>query len=181
MYLREELYDLIKTDKRFFDFIQKNDLDGLWFLDLENPENVWMNDRFLRVLGYNTENTPPTSVNWQNIIKDDLELAIDQFIEHSQNTTPSYDQILRYTHKNGSTLRLRCHGMLIHNKAGKAVRLLGAHENVTLVKSKQIENSLFNLNTVFVVRVDFEGNYKYANKNFIENSAFCMKRMKMVY
>lgn len=37
-YLKEELYELIKTDESIFDFIQESSLDGLWYWDLEHPE-----------------------------------------------------------------------------------------------------------------------------------------------
>lgn len=51
-YLKEELYALIKKDDYIFDFIQKSSLDGLWFWDLDNPENEWMNSKFWTTLGY---------------------------------------------------------------------------------------------------------------------------------
>jgi hypothetical protein len=31
---------------RFFDFIQESALDGLWYWDLEKPEEEWMNPKF---------------------------------------------------------------------------------------------------------------------------------------
>ena len=55
MYLKKELYELIRTDESIFDFIQESALDGLWYRDLENPENEWMNTKFWTVLGYNAE------------------------------------------------------------------------------------------------------------------------------
>jgi hypothetical protein len=45
-YLKKELYELIKTDESIFDFIQESSLDGLWYWDLEEPENEWMNSKF---------------------------------------------------------------------------------------------------------------------------------------
>jgi hypothetical protein len=30
---------------RFFDFIQESALDGLWYWDLEKPEEEWMNPK----------------------------------------------------------------------------------------------------------------------------------------
>lgn len=38
-YLKKELYELIKNDESIFDFIQESSLDGMWYWDLENPEN----------------------------------------------------------------------------------------------------------------------------------------------
>lgn len=49
--LKKELYELVKQDERIFDFIQSAALDGLWYWDLENPDEEWMNPRFWTVMG----------------------------------------------------------------------------------------------------------------------------------
>jgi PAS domain S-box-containing protein len=92
-------------------------LDGLWYWDLENPENEWMNAKFWTVLGYNPEEMPHKSSSWQNIIdQDDLKVAIDNFTKHCENPDHPYDQIVRYTHKSGSTVWIRCRGLAIRDK-----------------------------------------------------------------
>jgi spermidine/putrescine-binding protein len=85
-YLKDELYDLIKKDESIFDFIQYSLFDGLWYWDLENPENEWMNPRFWQVLGYNPEDMPHTPASWQNIIDpDDLQKAKEMLTLHFQS------------------------------------------------------------------------------------------------
>jgi PAS domain S-box-containing protein len=132
MYLKKELYSLIQSDESIFDFIQESLLDGLWYWDLEKPENEWMNARFWTVLGYNPDEMPHKSAAWQGIInQDDLKLASDNFIKHCENPNHPYDQIVRYTHKNGSTVWIRCRGMAIRDNTGKPIRMLGAHHDIT--------------------------------------------------
>lgn len=46
-YLKEERYELIKTDSSIFDFVQQSSLDGLWYGDLEHPEEEWMDGKTL--------------------------------------------------------------------------------------------------------------------------------------
>lgn len=83
MYLKKELYELIRADESIFDFIQKSSLDGLWYWDLEKPENEWMNAKFLTVLGYNTVDMPHKSSAWQNITnQDDLKAVNNGFTKH---------------------------------------------------------------------------------------------------
>ena len=41
-YLKTELYEIIQKDSTIFDFLQENSLDGIWYWDLENPENEWL-------------------------------------------------------------------------------------------------------------------------------------------
>jgi len=139
MYLKKELYELIRTDERIFDFIQDSSLDGLWYWDLENPENEWMNAKFWTVLGYDPNEMPHQSNAWQDIInQDDLKLAQDNFNKHCENPDHPYDQIVRYTHKDGSTVWIRCRGLAIRDNNGKPIRMVGAHQDVSdLKKSEQ--------------------------------------------
>lgn len=137
-YLKKELYELIKTNESIFDFIQDSSLDGLWYWDIENPENEWMNAKFWTVLGYNPDKMPHKSNAWQNIINhDDLKLALDNFTKHCENPNHPYDQIVRYTHKNGYTIWIRCRGLAIRDKNGKPMRMLGAHHNITEIKNAE--------------------------------------------
>jgi PAS domain S-box-containing protein len=140
-YLKTELYELIKKDESIFDFIQESSLDGLWYWDLQNPENEWMNAKFWTVLGYNPEEMPHKSSSWQNIInQDDLKVAIDNFTKHCENPNHPYDQIVRYTHKNGSTVWIRCRGLAIRDENGKPIRMLGAHQDISEIKRSEQES-----------------------------------------
>jgi len=146
-YLKKELYELIKTDESIFDFIQDSSLDGLWYWDLENPEEEWMNPKFWTTLGYNPDEMPHKSAAWQDIIHpDDLKIALKNFNSHCENPDHPYDQIVRYTHKNGSTVWIRCRGIAIRDEQGKAMRMLGAHMDVT--KYKEAEEKLLKFNTI---------------------------------
>lgn len=139
-YQKNELFELIKKDESIFDFIQKSTLDGLWYWDLEKPENEWMNPRFWKILGFNPQEMPHLSSAWQNIINpDDLKLALDNFTRHVKDPNHHYDQVVRYTHKNGSTVWIRCRGMLICDEHGKPVRMLGAHHDITGLKKTEQE------------------------------------------
>jgi len=141
MYLKKELYELIRTDERIFDFIQDSALDGLWYWDLEQPEHEWMNARFWTVLGYKPDEMPHKSTAWQNIInQDDLKVATENFTKHCENPNHPYDQVVRYTHKNGSTVWIRCRGLAIRDKNGNPVRMLGAHQDIS--DAKRTEQAL---------------------------------------
>ncbi len=137
-YLEQELNNLIKLDDKIFHFLQNNSLDGMWYWDLEHPENEWMNSRFWEILGYNPEHMPHTPEAWQNIInKDDLEIAIANLNKHLENPNFPYDQIVRYTHKSGRIVWIRCKGLVIRNEEGKPVRMLGSHIEVTKLKENE--------------------------------------------
>jgi PAS domain S-box-containing protein len=137
-YLKKELFDLIKSDKSIFEFIEKSSLDGMWYWDLENPENEWMDEQFWTVLGYNPEEMPHSPSSWQDIIfEDDLKIALDNFNKHINDPNHPYDQVVRYKHKDGHAVWIRCRGVAIRDEKGKPVRMLGAHNELTQLKEAQ--------------------------------------------
>jgi PAS domain S-box-containing protein len=145
-YLKKELYELIKSNTSIFDFIQDNSLDGLWYRDIENPENEWTNHGFWLNFGYTPDEIQYKTFTWQNIIHpDDLKSATYNLNKHCEDPNHPYNLVLRYTHQNGSTVWMRCRGMAIRNNAGKAIRMLGTHTNITKEKENEERNNiLFN-------------------------------------
>ena len=111
-YLKAELYRRIADDPEIFDFLQEGSLDGLWYWDLENPEHEWLSPRFKAVFGYEEDEIPHTSEWWQeNIFPEDLPSVLERAQAHLENADVPYDQIVRYRHKDGSTVWIRCRGL----------------------------------------------------------------------
>lgn len=140
-YLEQELHDRFRRDSTIFDFLDAGAFDGLWFWDVENPHEEWMSPRFKKTFGYQDHEIPNTSAWWQqNIHPDDLAVALDNFEKHCADPNHPYDQTVRYRHKNGSTVWIRCRGIALRNEDGKPVRMMGVHLDVTNLKT--VESSL---------------------------------------
>ncbi len=138
-YLKKELHELIKADENIFDFIQEYAFDGMWYADLEKTEEEWVNPKFWAVLGYDHTEMPHKSSAREEIIQcEDYKLATEGFLEQFKNTDHSYQKI-RYNHKNGSTVWMRCQGKLIRNKDGEPIRLLVATQNITEPHTNELE------------------------------------------
>jgi two-component system cell cycle sensor histidine kinase/response regulator CckA len=158
-YLEAELYDLIQRDPAIFDFLQAGSLDGLWYWDLENPEQEWMNPAFWQLLGYAPSEKQHLSVEWQDLIfPEDLQLAIANFEAHCKDPAHPYDQLVRYRHRDGSTVWVRCRGIVIRDKDGKPLRMLGAHNDLTALKEaeqqlREHEEELEQANATLELRV----------------------------
>ena len=134
-YLRDELYKLVREDVGIFDFLQEGTLDGLWYWDLEQPEHEWMSARFWTILGYHPQEKEHLASEWQDIInQEDLQTAIENLQKHSKDPSHPYDQVVRYTHRDGHTVWLRCRGKAVRDETGKPIRLLGAHTDLTAQK-----------------------------------------------
>jgi PAS domain S-box-containing protein len=134
-YLKRELYELIQADRSIFEFPQEGSLDAIWYWDLEDPEVEWMSPRFWQVLGYDPAAMQHLSSEWQNLINpDDLKVALSNLQKHCADPNHPYDQVVRYRHKDGSTVWVRCRGVAIRDETGKAIRMLGAHTDLTHLK-----------------------------------------------
>lgn len=174
-YLKQELYNLIQSDLDVFEFLQEASLDGIWYWDLSNPEEEWMSPKFWTTLGYGPGEMPHKVSAWQSLIHpDDLELAKQNLAAHLADPSHPYDQEVRYRHKKGYTVWVRCRGMAIRDKNGHPTRMLGAHNNITKLKEIEIRLSKENrqLSAVlensglYILSTDIEGRFTYLNEKF---------------
>lgn len=138
-YLRRELYARVRRDPAVFEFLQSGCLDGVWYWDLEQPEEEWMSPRFWTTFGHDPAEKAHLASEWQAMIHpDDLVAAVAAAQAHCADPTVPYDQVVRYTHSAGHTVWIRCRGIAIRDEQGVPVRMLGAHTDVTeLVRAQQ--------------------------------------------
>lgn len=168
-YLKKELYELVSDDRSIFEFLQSGSLDGLWYWDIEKPEQEWMNARFWELLGYDPQEKKHLSSEWQHLIHpDDLNHALDNFQKHCADPSHPYNQIVRYRHKNGHTIWVRCRGLAIRDNNGKPIRMLGAHNDLT--ELKELEEQLRKMAdtdhlTGLANRRAFNNHFQWAFKN----------------
>lgn len=156
-YLKDELYRRVAYDPSVFDFIQEAALDGLWYWDLINPKNEWINAKFWRVLGYDVRDVQANAPSaWLTLLfEDDRNLLETSLAKHLLDPNILFDEILRFKHRLGQTIWIKCRGMILRDESGVPHRMLGAHIDVTtqqqqyedLQKNKEIfENAILGTN-----------------------------------
>lgn len=136
--LEQELYAKLKEHPEIFDFVIESSLDGLWYWDLDNPEQEWMSPKLWQTLGYDPKNKKHEVSEWHKIInQDDLKLALDNFEKHKADPNHPYDQVVRYTHATGKTIWIRCKGLILRNDDGHPARMIGSHIDITEFKESE--------------------------------------------
>ena len=157
-YLKRELHDLIRKDSSVFEFFMEGSFGGVWFRDLENGENEWVNPRFWTLLGYDPEEKKHLASERQELMHpDDFRASLDHFRKHCADPDHPYDRIIRYRHKNGATHRARCRGVAIRDENGKPVRMVGVHDDLTqLAQNEEKYRLLFDLGSDAMFLVDDE-------------------------
>lgn len=134
-YLRQELETLFRDNPAMWTFLQTGSLDGVWYWNLEKPDDEWMSPEFWRLFGVDPATKQHNPAEWQTLIfADDLATALENFQAHCADPNVPYDQLVRYRHADGSTVWVRCRGIAIRDENGRAVRMLGAHNDVTALK-----------------------------------------------
>lgn len=131
-YLLDEIQHKLRTDTDVWDFVRESCLDGMWYWDLDQPENEWMSPEFWELFGYDPTTKAHSPDSWQDIIHpDDKATAMENFQKHLENPDHPYDQIVRYRHAKGHMIWVRCRGLAIRDETGRAHRMLGAHTDLT--------------------------------------------------
>lgn len=159
---KEELYSLIKSDFSIFDFIQESALDGFGYLDFENPLNDWMNPKFWNTLGYRENEIIDNHATWRTLIHAE---DAENFFEQYKSSLKPYNEILRYKHKNGSTIWFRCRTMAIRNSEGKVINAIISFSDVTELMRK--DEFLERCNAAAMVgywEIDMESKLPYWSK-----------------
>jgi PAS domain S-box-containing protein len=138
-YLKSEPYERVRRDPDLVEFLQSGSLDGIWYWDIERPDQEWMSPRFWEVLGYDPVTRPHLPSAWQHVIHpDDLPVARANLERRCADPNHPYDQRVRYFHADGSTVWIRCRGLALRDAAGRAIRMLGAHSDVTARKRAEL-------------------------------------------
>jgi PAS domain S-box-containing protein len=157
-YLKKELDNLVKSDSDIFSFLEASSLDGIWYWNLEKPEDEYMSPNFWKLFGYDPDEKEHLASEWQDMINpDDLKTATDNFNKHIQDPTHPYDQVVRYRHKDGSTIWVRCRGMAVRDKDGTPTRMLGAHNDYTAVKKAEEQERAKHKQLSSVLDVSLDG------------------------
>lgn len=153
-----------------------------------------MNSRFWTTLGYDPATMSDEANAWQRIIfPEDLELVFNGINRHQNDPSIPYDEIVRYRHQNGSTVWIRCRGIIIRDEDGTPLRMLGAHTDVTALKQKEenLERIANQANEArqelqsflddahdLIESVDHEGRFLYVNRTWCTTLGYTLEEAR---
>lgn len=123
------------------ELILENSLAGYWDWNIqENTE--YLSPTFKTMFGYQDNEMENSPESWQKIIfQEDLPVVLGNFKKHADTKGEHpFDQIVRYHHKSGSTVWVRCKGEVIEWKDETPIRMVGCH--VDLTAEKKLEEEL---------------------------------------
>lgn len=135
--------DLMSVDKNLRQHLVQHDRmlfaleaakDGLW--DWDSQTNlVYYSPRYLEMVGYTPENSPPNLSSWScRVHPDDLNSTVDMqlSVAASPHFGDTYECIYRFLSADGLYKWILGRGKVIHrNKEGHATRIVGLHTDIT--------------------------------------------------
>ncbi|ADH98439.1 sensor domain-containing diguanylate cyclase [Salisediminibacterium selenitireducens] len=175
-YLKAELEQAVREDPGIVDFIEAASLDGMWYWDLHNQEHEWMSPTFWTTLGYDPAEKKHLVSEWTDLIfEEDFKKIQQNLEEHFNDPNVPFSQTVRYKHKDGSTVWIRCRGMAVRDETGRPKRMLGAHVDITdLIKSRETLKMLSNeyekvfngtQDALFLIEILGQGKFRFIRNN----------------
>jgi PAS domain S-box-containing protein len=136
-----ERYNSIEDLMLLSESALESSLAGFWDWNMVTNEE-YLSPRFKEMFGYlesEMENSPDA---WQKIaFQEDLPSMFTSLNNHidSEGEIP-FNIIIRYYHKNGSTVWVRCNGKVVKwGKKGEPLRAIGCHVDITEEKKLEFQ------------------------------------------
>lgn len=119
----------------------ESSLAGYWDWNMLSNEE-YLSPRFKEMFGYldhEMENNPEA---WKRIaFEEDLPGMFDSFTKHIESKGKSpFRSVVRYHHKNGQTVWVRCNGKVVEwSEEGAPLRAVGCHVDITEEKELEVK------------------------------------------
>jgi PAS domain S-box-containing protein len=119
----------------------ESSLAGYWDWNMVTNEE-YLSPRFKEMFGYEDHEMINAPESWEKIAyQEDLPGMMQSFDNHviSKGEIP-FKSIVRYHHKNGSTVWVRCNGKVVKwGENGEPLRAIGCHVDITEERELQIQ------------------------------------------
>jgi PAS domain S-box-containing protein len=140
-----------KLSETRFSLAMRGAQDGLWDWNLETGE-VYLSPRWKSMLGYEDDELEDHPDTWRNNLHpDDCDEAIRSVNDYLKGELDQLRIEFRMCHKEGYYVPILSRGYVVRNEAGKPVRLVGTHIDIT--ERKQNELKIHKLNEELEKRV----------------------------
>eukprot|EP01135_Chromosphaera_perkinsii_P005696 Nk52_evm28s358 gene=Nk52_evmTU28s358 len=111
--------------------------DGIWDWNMKTNYE-YLSPRFKEILGYANDEMENSPSAWQSILHpDDAKVCGESIKAHLERQEP-FQEVLRFTHKQGHQVAVVCRGVAIKNEQGEFVRMVGTHTDITHVRNCEL-------------------------------------------
>ncbi|SDW34600.1 PAS domain S-box protein [Flavobacterium degerlachei] len=180
-YLKEELYQLVRNDSRFFDFIQEHAIDGLSY---QNNAQEWKNPKLCLTLGYKNQETLQKNNDGSHL----QDLNSFKKIDINSDTDLSLLHTQQFAHKNGTTISMLCKTLAVKNEKGEVISILKGFTKINTpnqptLKDKKIEEQVEKLQKQedFIEKINSAASIGYWDFNLIKQQIHWSSMTKVIH
>lgn len=133
-YLNKQFYSLFHQEPMLLMLIRLGQVDtgSLCYWGLDSPGYEGLSSDFWLLLGYDPAASAQLPSLFAEVInRDDKRSALKLFRQHRDDPSLVYDQVVRYRHKNGSTVWVRWRGQVSCDQRGKPIWMIAVYTDVT--------------------------------------------------
>ncbi len=156
--LSESPVERLKTLTELYRYVTEITNDCLWEWNLLTQEIFWIDGGHKRILGYQVENALIPQSFWEQCIHPEDKERVLFELKNTLTKKPvsTWETTYRFKAANGTYLYVHDRGHIIYDEKGRAVRIIGATQNITektlleiklanerLAKQKEITEAAF--------------------------------------
>lgn len=126
-----------------YSFVTKATFDAIWDLNLVDDDLYW-GEGFESLFGYKTENNKGDIVGWyEHIHGEDRQRVLQSINTLIKSKNSNWVEEYRFKKADGVMAYVRNKGIVIRDKKGKAIRMIGAMQDITEQKREEHQLKLF--------------------------------------
>lgn len=125
-----------------YEYVTKATFDAIWDWDF-NKNTIYWGEGFKTIFGHNTKNNH-SNYWFENIHPDDVERIKKSIERLKKSKRLNWEAEYRFLNKNGDYRYVKDRGIVLRNVERKALRMIGAMQDVT--SQKEYEKKLLDLN-----------------------------------
>lgn len=134
---QKRMENALRVSEERFQLAMQGANEGLWDWDVELDE-VYYSPRWKSMLGYTDEELENHFDTWKRLVHpEDMEPALARVREFLEGRSSGYEGEYRMRHKEGHYLDILSRGFPVYDGQGKALRMVGTHEDIT--ERKELE------------------------------------------
>ena len=177
----------LKESNQRYQLVSKATSDAIYDWDIKSGNILW-SEGYYKLFGYSLSSFTQDIDSWcANIHPEDSSVSED-LLSVIKGSSDSWGAEYRYKKADGQYAFVVEKGTILRNKEGKAVRMVGAIQDITerkmamqkLMKSEARHRGLIQSQTNYVIRVDMAGEYTYCNNKFQEDFGWIYPDKKIV-
>ncbi|WP_162127911.1 PAS domain S-box protein [Flavobacterium phycosphaerae] len=184
--VQERTSDVEKALKRF-EYVTKATFDAIWDWNLIEDKIYW-GDGIEKIFGYKLSELKDESIAWtQNIHPEDIKKITASYYATVKSNKTNWIEEYRYKKSNGQYAYVINKGIVIRDTKGKAIRIIGAMQDITKRKEEELrlkllESVITNTNDAVVIKEakpSKNGGRKivYVNESFTRMSGYTQEEI----